>query len=79
MIILPNSDIQSGNNRVYLNNREQRTNLFFTSAKKVQYYFLMRDGEVISNGILQGFNMNGVFNYRFDFLHFIKIFNQREK
>ena len=78
MIILPNSDIQSGNNRVYLNNREQRTNLFFTSAKKVQYYFLMRDGEVISNGILQGFNMNGVFNYRFDFLHFIKIFNQRE-
>lgn len=62
MIILPNSDIQSGNNRVYLNNREQRTNLFFTSAKKVQYYFLMRDEEVISNGILQGFKNNGVFN-----------------
>ena len=76
MIVTPNSDIQAGNNRVYLNNKEQLTNLFFTSDKKTQYYFLMRDEEIISNGILQGFMDKGIYHYRYDFLHFIKIYNQ---
>ena len=76
MIVTPNSDIPKGNSRIYLNNKEQRTNLFFTSDKKTQYYFLMRDEEIISNGILQGFMDKGVYHYRYDFLHFIKIYNQ---
>lgn len=76
MIVTSNSDIQEGNSRVYLNNTEQLTNLFFTSAKAKQYYFLMRDEEVISNGVLQGFLENSLFNYRYNFLHFIKIYNQ---
>lgn len=76
MNILPNSDIQKGNSRVYLNNKEQGTNLFFTSDRAKKYYFIMRDEEVIANGVLQGFKLKGIFNYRFDMKNFIKIYNQ---
>lgn len=76
MNVLPNSDIQSGNNRIYLNNEGQTTKLFFTSSVGKKWYFLMRDEQVIANGVLQGFKEDNVFNYRFDFINFIKIFNQ---
>ena len=77
MTITERSDIQLGNSRIYLNNPEQGTNLFYTSNFDEQYYILMRDEEVIANGVMKGFREGGTYNYRFNFLNFIKIYNQQ--
>ena len=83
MNILPNSDIQGVNNRIYLNNPELKdgksgTNLFYSSPYSKQYYFIMRGYEVIANGVMNGYLENGEYLYRFDFVNFIKIINQEE-
>lgn len=76
MNIIERSDIQLGNSRVYLNNWEQGTNLFFKDNNSKQYYILMREEEVIATGVLKGFKEGSQYSYRFDFLNFIKIYNQ---
>lgn len=76
MNILPNSDIQSTTDRVYLNNKDSGTELFYTSNFDEQYYFLMREEEVIASGVMKGYKEGTEYNYRFDFANFIKIYNQ---
>ena len=83
MNILPNSDIQGVNNRIYLNNPEEKdgksgTKLFYTSNDYKQYYFIMRGYEVIASGVMKGYVNGEDYSYRFDFENFIKITNQEE-
>lgn len=76
MNILDNSDIKGGISRMYLNNKDAGTELFFTDNFDEQYYFLMREEEVIASGIMKGYGEAGNYQYRFDFSPFIKIYNQ---
>lgn len=76
MNVTNNSDIQSGTSTVYLNKEGQGTNLFFTDNFDEQYYFLMRDREVIASGVMKGYKEGSANNYRFNFENFIKINNQ---
>lgn len=75
MTILPISDIKGLNSTIYLNETDGEK-LFFTDASENQHYFLMRDSEVIANGVMRGYQENGVYNYRFDFSKYIRIYNQ---
>lgn len=76
MNIIDKSDIKFGNSRVYLNNPDAGTNLFYTNNFDEQYYILMREEEVIASGVLKGYGERGNYQYRFDFQNFIKIYNQ---
>lgn len=81
MNVLPISDIRAGNSRVYLNSPELKDGksgrqLFYESADDKQYYFLIRGYEVIATGVLKGYKVGSMYQYRFDFSTFIKIFNQ---
>ncbi len=76
MNIIDKSDIKFGNSRIYLNNPDAGTNLFYTNNFDEQYYILMREEEVIASGVLKGFGERGNYQYRFDFQNFIKIYNQ---
>ena len=68
--------IKEGNNRVYLNAPNSETDIKYESTEDTQHYFILRGYEVIASGVLKGYKNGSIYQYRFDFSNYIKIYNQ---